>query len=153
MILVWSLTTDILIPESVVDPVEVVGEVKALKDGFVFEAIPEVVGLSVQLRWNFVWHPTSTFFAFVAGSYIVVEDLKTRNRRYLPHQSIEITSLALSDDGLLLAVALAPSNSTGMCEICLWDITQVQPQARLKHHLSKIKALLFSLVLDLEYGV
>lgn len=153
MILVWRLTTDFLTPESVVDSVEIPNEVKTVKGDFVFESIPEVVGLSVQLRRNFVWHPSSTFFAFVVGSFIIVEDLKTRNRRYFRHQSTEITSLALSDDGLLLATALAPSNSTGICEICLWDVTQVHTQASLKHHLTKIKALIFYPLLVLEYVV
>lgn len=153
MILVWCLATDFLTPESVLDSVEVPGEVKTLKGDGSFETIPEVVGLSVQLRQNFVWHPSSSFFAFVVGSFIVVEDLKTRNRRYLRHQSTEITALALSDDGLLLATALAPSISTEICEICLWDVTQVHTQASLKHHLTKIKALLFNLVHVLEYGV
>eukprot|EP00210_Caulerpa_lentillifera_P006723 g6425.t1 len=145
-ILVWTIEQDFLSPRT---------QTATLQSSILPEQIadstndtqPEVMGLSVELQRNFVWHPITNFFAFVISDRIVVEDLSTKKRRYFTHRVTPISAIAISDDGLMLATANEPSKGNKSCEICIWDLTQDDLTAislHLHHHLTRIKALVFS---------
>ena len=105
-----------------------------------FHPDPVLFGVSTQLRSNFVWHATSSFFAFAVGSSIIVEDLETRSRQTLKHHQTSVGALCLSEDGLLLASASSGVELSGCADICIWHCASKRLAALLQHHTSGIQA-------------
>lgn len=141
-ILVWKIQSDIAdLPaasESQIIPIE--KKVSVMTHSF--DSEPIVFGLSTNLRQNFIWHSTTELFAFVVGSFVVIEDLKTKNRRYLRHHQSPITALCVSDDGLLLSTSSNSLDPTQYTDVCLWNTIQDKPISILQHHLTPVKVSL-----------
>lgn len=105
-----------------------------------FRLEAQLLGISTDLRSNFVWHPTTGFFAFVVGCCIVVEDLQTRAHQHLKHHHSPIGALCLSEDGLLLTSASTGVEISGYVDVCIWHTGSLKLVALLQHHVTKIQA-------------
>uniref|UniRef100_A0A8C2MBR0 WD repeat-containing protein 90 n=1 Tax=Cricetulus griseus TaxID=10029 RepID=A0A8C2MBR0_CRIGR len=103
-----------------------------------------VVGYNGNGRVNMVWRPDTGFFAYTCGRLVVVEDLHSGTQRHWLGHPQEISTLALNQDGQVLASASCCGNTATRCQIRIWDVSKGLCQHLLSHHDTAIQALAFS---------
>uniref|UniRef100_A0A8C6RRY9 WD repeat-containing protein 90 n=1 Tax=Nannospalax galili TaxID=1026970 RepID=A0A8C6RRY9_NANGA len=103
-----------------------------------------VVGYNGNGRANMVWRPDTGFFAYTCGRLVVVEDLHSGTQQHWLGHPEEISTLALSQDGQVLASASCRGNTATHCQICIWDVPTGFCQHLLSHHDTAVQALAFS---------
>nr|XP_021492810.1 WD repeat-containing protein 90 isoform X1 [Meriones unguiculatus] len=103
-----------------------------------------VVGYNGNGRANMVWRPNTGFFAYTCGRLVVVEDLHSGTQRHWCGHPQEISTLALSEDGQVLASASCCGNTAARCQIRIWDVPKGLCQHLLSHHDTAVQALAFS---------
>ncbi|OBS82697.1 hypothetical protein A6R68_23340 [Neotoma lepida] len=103
-----------------------------------------VVGYNGNGRANMVWRPDTGFFAYTCGRLVVVEDLHSGTQRHWLGHPQEISTLALNQDGQVLASASCCGNTAARCQIRIWDVPKGLCQHVLSHHDTAVQALAFS---------
>ncbi|GAB1300736.1 WD repeat-containing protein 90 [Apodemus speciosus] len=103
-----------------------------------------VVGYNGNGRANMVWRPDTGFFAYTCGRLVVVEDLHSGTQRHWLGHPQEISTLALNQDGQILASASCCGNTAARCQIRIWDVSQGLCRHLLSHHDTAVQALAFS---------
>ncbi|XXQ37026.1 CFA20 domain-containing protein [Plasmodiophora brassicae] len=109
--------------------------------------VQQVLAYNGNGRNNVIWHPPTGLFCFTAGSIIVVEDLADRTHQILQAHSVEISCLAVTDGGDILASAdgglPTPTNPFSM--IFLWSPATRQPTREITtKHAAGIQAMAFN---------
>lgn len=107
-----------------------------------------VYGCNPEGRRNVQWHPKTGLFLYSSGPILVLQDLGSRAQRHLCQHAEEISSIAVTDDGDMVATACGPSESTDMLsQICLWDpapSAEAVPLRSLLYHVAEVGCLSFS---------
>ncbi|KAM7333167.1 hypothetical protein ACRRTK_006487 [Alexandromys fortis] len=103
-----------------------------------------VVGYNGNGRANMVWRPNTGFFAYTCGRLVVVEDLHSGTQRHWLGHPQEISTLALNQDGQVLASASCSGGTAARCQIRIWDVPKGICQHLLSHHDTAVQALTFS---------
>ncbi|KAL1779312.1 WD repeat-containing protein 90 [Sigmodon hispidus] len=103
-----------------------------------------VVGYNGNGRANMVWRPDTGFFAYTCGRLVVVEDLHSGTQQHWHGHPQEISTLALNQDGQVLASASCCGNTAARCQIRIWDVPKGLCQHLLSHHDTAVQALAFS---------
>ncbi|XP_055662481.1 WD repeat-containing protein 90 isoform X3 [Falco peregrinus] len=103
-----------------------------------------VIGYNGNGRGNMVWNPDTGFFAYTCGCIIVVEDLHSGSQNHWLGHAEEISTLAVSHDGQVLASASGQTNGDSHCQICIWNIQDGVCTANLFHHETQVQAMAFS---------
>ncbi|XP_075797566.1 WD repeat-containing protein 90 [Microtus pennsylvanicus] len=103
-----------------------------------------VVGYNGNGRANMVWRPNTGFFAYTCGRLVVVEDLHSGTQRHWLGHPQEISTLALNQDGQVLASASCCGGTAARCQIRIWDVPKGICQHLLSHHDTAVQALTFS---------
>ncbi|XP_059126259.1 WD repeat-containing protein 90 [Peromyscus eremicus] len=103
-----------------------------------------VVGYNGNGRANMVWRPNTGFFAYTCGRLVVVEDLHSGTQQHWLGHPQEISTLALSQDGQVLASASCCGSIAARCQIRIWDVPKGLCQHILSHHDTAVQALAFS---------
>ncbi|CAH2307904.1 WD repeat-containing 90 [Pelobates cultripes] len=103
-----------------------------------------VIGYNGNGRGNMVWNPDSGFFAYSCGSVIVVENLHSGSQRHLLGHEEEISTLALTNDALVLASASGKGDGSSLCRIRIWDTQEGTCVKILQHHTTEVQAMNFS---------
>ncbi|EDL22467.1 mCG17671, isoform CRA_a [Mus musculus] len=103
-----------------------------------------IVGYNGNGRANMVWRPDTGFFAYTCGRLVVVEDLHSGTQRHWLGHSQEISTLALNQDGQILASASCCGNTAARCQIRIWDVPKGLCRHLLSHHDTAVQALAFS---------
>ncbi|XP_031206401.1 WD repeat-containing protein 90 isoform X4 [Mastomys coucha] len=103
-----------------------------------------VVGYNGNGRANMVWRPDTGFFAYTCGRLVVVEDLHSGTQRHWLGHSQEISTLALNQDGQILASASCCGHTAACCQIRIWDVPKGLCRQLLSHHDTAVQALAFS---------
>ncbi|CAH6786585.1 Wdr90 [Phodopus roborovskii] len=103
-----------------------------------------VVGYNGNGRANMVWRPDTGFFAYTCGRLVVVEDLHSGTQQHWLGHPQEISTLALNQDGQVLASASCCGNAATRCQIRIWDIPKGLCRHLLSHHDTAVQALAFS---------
>lgn len=103
-----------------------------------------VVGYNGNGRANMVWRPDTGFFAYTCGRLVVVEDLHSGTQRHWLGHPQEISTLALNQDGQVLASASCCGNTAARCQIRIWDVPQGLCRHLLSHHDTAVQAVAFS---------
>ncbi|XP_051023389.1 WD repeat-containing protein 90 [Acomys russatus] len=103
-----------------------------------------VVGYNGNGRANMVWRPNTGFFAYTCGRLVVVEDLHSGTQRHWCGHPQEISTLALNQDGQVLASASCCGNTAARCQIRIWDVPKGLCRQLLSHHDTAVQALAFS---------
>lgn len=91
-----------------------------------------------------VWRPNTGFFAYTCGRLVVVEDLHSGTQRHWLGHPQEISTLALNQDGQVLASASCCGGTAARCQIRIWDVPKGVCQHLLSHHDTAVQALTFS---------
>ncbi|XP_028710456.1 WD repeat-containing protein 90 isoform X2 [Peromyscus leucopus] len=103
-----------------------------------------VVGYNGNGRANMVWRPNTGFFAYTCGRLVVVEDLHSGTQQHWLGHPQEISTLALNQDGQVLASASCCGDTAARCQIRIWDVPKGLCQHVLAHHDTAVQALAFS---------
>ncbi|KAM8961104.1 WD repeat-containing protein 90 [Pelodytes ibericus] len=103
-----------------------------------------VIGYNGNGRGNMVWNPDTGFFAYTCGCVIVVEDLHSGSQRHLLGHTEEISTLALSNEALVLASASGTGVGSSLCLIRIWDTQDGSCTKILQHHVTEVQAMSFS---------
>ncbi|XP_069726130.1 WD repeat-containing protein 90 [Phaenicophaeus curvirostris] len=103
-----------------------------------------VIGYNGNGRGNMVWDPDTGFFAYTCGCIIVIEDLHSGSQNHWLGHAEEISTLAISHDGQILASASGKRNGDSHCQICIWNVQHGVCTAGLFHHETQIQAMTFS---------
>ncbi|XP_028616643.1 WD repeat-containing protein 90 [Grammomys surdaster] len=103
-----------------------------------------VVGYNGNGRANMVWRPDTGFFAYTCGRLVVVEDLHSGTQQHWLGHPQEISTLALSQDGQILASASCCGHTAARCQIRIWDVAKGLCRHVLSHHDTAVQALAFS---------
>uniref|UniRef100_A0A8C5QWB5 WD repeat-containing protein 90 n=1 Tax=Leptobrachium leishanense TaxID=445787 RepID=A0A8C5QWB5_9ANUR len=102
------------------------------------------IGYNGNGRGNMVWNPDSGFFAYSCGSVIVLEDLHSGSQRHWLGHPEEISTMALSNDVLILASASGNGDGSSLCQIRVWDTRDGACVKILQHHNTEVQAMSFS---------
>lgn len=102
-----------------------------------------VLGYNGNGRKNMVWKCDTGLFAYTSGCLVVIEDLHSGTQRHLMGHTEEISTLALQHDGLILASASGPSDTTAS-QICLWNLKDGVCKKVLSHHEHEIVCLAYA---------
>nr|XP_034363816.1 WD repeat-containing protein 90 [Arvicanthis niloticus] len=103
-----------------------------------------VVGYNGNGRANMVWRPDTGFFAYTCGRLVVVEDLHSGTQQHWLGHPQEISTLALNQDGQVLASASCCGNTAARCQIRIWYVAKGLCRHVLSHHDTAVQALAFS---------
>ncbi|KAG9465767.1 hypothetical protein GDO78_017755 [Eleutherodactylus coqui] len=103
-----------------------------------------VIGYNGNGRGNMVWNPDTGFFAYTCGCVIVVEDLHSGSQRHWLGHPEEISTLALTHDGLILASSSGSGDGSSLCQIRVWDAQEGTCVKVLQHHSTEVQAMSFS---------
>lgn len=82
---------------------------------------PEVLRLFPYKLLALPFYSSQGLFAYTSGCLVVIEDLHSGTQRHLMGHTEEVSTLALQHDGLVLASASGPSD-TSPSQICLWNL-------------------------------
>lgn len=108
-------------------------------------SLESTVGITPRGRKNALWHDRVGIFVFSSGSRVVIEDLDTRDQQHLVQHASEVSTLAITTAGDLLASACGPTELTErLSQICLWDTATGACRERLLYHVGDVGCLLFS---------
>jgi WD40 repeat protein len=98
--------------------------------------IVQMVGLNAEGRGSLAWHPASGVLATGVGSTVMVEQLETGAKRFLQGHDTDISCLALSLDGSMLASARGSADAA-VPPVVVWAIDSAKPEPLLQlncHH-------------------
>ncbi|XP_043935318.1 WD repeat-containing protein 90 [Protopterus annectens] len=103
-----------------------------------------IIGYNGNGRGNMVWNPDTGFFAYSCGCVIVVEDLHSGSQKHWLGHTEEISTLAVSNDALVLASASASDSGGSSSQIFIWNVTDGSYKKIFSHHKEDIQAMAFS---------
>ncbi|KAM4697701.1 WD repeat-containing protein 90 [Rhinophrynus dorsalis] len=107
-------------------------------------ALKAVIGYNGNGRGNMVWNPDTGFFSYTCGCVIVVEDLHSGSQRHWLGHPEEISTLAVTNDALVLASASGSGEGSTLCQIRIWDTQDGSCMKILQHHRTEVQAMSYS---------
>lgn len=93
--------------------------------------IVQMAGLNTEGHGNLAWHPASGILATGIGSTVVVEQLETGVKRFLQGHDTDISCLALSLDGTMLASARGIADAA-VPPVVVWSLDSAKPEPLLQ---------------------
>lgn len=94
---------------------------------------------------NLVWCPEDGWMAYTLHNKVIFENVKTRDQTVLFDSTTQLSTIALSKDKKMLAVAEGrPNTKTGNSQIYLYDTTGRKLIQKYTFHQRGIQALAFS---------
>jgi WD40 repeat protein len=102
-----------------------------------------MVGVNNDGHDNVVWDPASGLMAISIGCTVVVDNLETSQKRFLQGHDADISCLALSSDGNLLASARGSADAS-VPAVVVWAIDQDKPLLQLNCHHQGVQSLSWS---------
>ncbi|KAM9292263.1 WD repeat-containing protein 90-like, partial [Gastrophryne carolinensis] len=103
-----------------------------------------VIGYNGNGRGNMAWNPDTGFFAYSCGCIIVVEDLHSGSQRHWTGHPEEISTLALTNDALVLASSSGSGEGNSLCQIRIWNTQEGSCTKILQFHSPEVQAMSFS---------
>uniref|UniRef100_F6WAH4 WD repeat-containing protein 90 n=1 Tax=Xenopus tropicalis TaxID=8364 RepID=F6WAH4_XENTR len=103
-----------------------------------------LIGYNGNGRANMAWNPDTGFFSYTCGCVIVVEDLHSGSQRHWLGHPEEISTLALTNDALVLASASGSGDGSSLCQIRIWDTQDGSCMKILTHHRTEVQAMSYS---------
>lgn len=102
------------------------------------------IGCNGNARSNILWHPETGLFMYTCGCVLIIEDLNSGKQCLLPKHTEEISTLALQNDGQVVATGGSLNVATNYGEICVWNVRHGSCQKVLNVHHCSVIALQFS---------
>ncbi|XP_067101587.1 WD repeat-containing protein 90 [Osmerus mordax] len=106
-------------------------------------SLKAVIGYNGNGRGNMVWNPDTGLFAYSCGSVVVLENLHTGSQRHWQGHTEEVSTLAVSNDALMVASA-AGRRDGATSLICIWNVQDGACRNTLSYHRGAVQSMAFS---------
>ncbi|XP_065066075.1 WD repeat-containing protein 90-like [Rhopilema esculentum] len=103
-----------------------------------------VVGYDGLGRSNMIWHPVTGLFAYSCGCMVIVEDLTSGKQKHLRYHVEDISTMAVQNDGQVIASASAAGPSSKKSQICVWEVSTGLCRKSINHHKNAVVAMQYS---------
>ncbi|CAF1001384.1 unnamed protein product [Adineta steineri] len=109
--------------------------------------LQSIIGYNGNGRENLVWYPDTSFFAYTVGCNIIVEDLNNNHQTILTGHTEEISTMTLSNNGMILASAqcsISKKKDELQSKIIIWDTKILRQKLYFNQSVQAIQSMAFS---------
>jgi len=101
------------------------------------------VGFNGKVLGGLLLHPTEDYLIYPLGNTVVGKNLTTHKQFFLSGHTTDVSCIAVSNDGALLASG-SETHMGFKADVIVWDYKTKQELCRLVNHKVKVEALSFS---------